>query len=136
MTPKQISLVKHSWAQVVPISDQAAALFYGRLFELDPSLSSLFSGDMVAQGKKLMSMLNTAVSTLDVMANLTPALQALGKRHVGYGVKAADYDTVGAALLWTLEQGLQEGYTEEVAEAWTQAYATLAGVMVEAAAEG
>ena len=136
MTPKQISLVKQSWAQVVPISDQAAALFYGRLFELDPSLSSLFSGDMGAQGKKLMSMLNTAVSTLDVMANLTPALQALGKRHVGYGVKAADYDTVGAALLWTLEQGLQEGYTEEVAEAWTQAYATLAGVMVEAAAEG
>ena len=136
MTPKQISVVKQTWAQVVPISDQAAALFYGRLFELDPSLSSLFSGDMVAQGKKLMSMLNTAVSTLDVMANLTPALQALGKRHVGYGVKAADYDTVGAALLWTLEQGLQEGYTEEVAEAWTQAYATLAGVMVEAAAEG
>ena len=136
MTPKQISVVKQSWAQVVPISDQAAALFYGRLFELDPSLSSLFSGDMGAQGKKLMSMLNTAVSTLDVMANLTPALQALGKRHVGYGVKAADYDTVGAALLWTLEQGLQEGYTEEVAEAWTQAYATLAGVMVEAAAEG
>ena len=136
MTPKQISLVKQSWAQVVPISDQAAALFYGRLFELDPSLSSLFSGDMGAQGKKLMSMLNTAVSTLDVMANLTPALQALGKRHVGYGVKTADYDIVGAALLWTLEQGLQEGYTEEVAEAWTQAYATLAGVMVEAAAEG
>lgn len=135
MTPKQISLVKESWTQVVPISDAAAALFYQRLFELDSELASLFGGDMSAQGKKLMTMLNTAVSTLDVMANLKPALQALGKRHLDYGVATADYETVGAALLWTLEQGLQDAYTQEVALAWAQAYSDLAGIMIEAAAQ-
>ncbi len=105
MTPDQISLVKSSWAQVVPIKADAAALFYGKLFELDPGLRPLFKGDMTAQGEKLMSMIDTAVRGLDNLPALVPAVRALGQRHVGYGVKPSDYDTVGRALLATLATG-------------------------------
>ncbi|TGD71764.1 hemin receptor [Mangrovimicrobium sediminis] len=132
MTPEQINLVKTTWAQVVPISEQAAELFYGRLFEINPAYSDLFKGDMKAQGKKLMSMINTAVNSLDNLEAVVPAVQALGQRHVAYGVKDEDYDAVAAALLWTLGQGLGEGFTPEVEEAWTTTYTTLATVMIEA----
>jgi len=132
MTPEQVKLVKDSWAQVAPISEQAAELFYGRLFELNPEYRALFKGDMKNQGKMLMSMLNTAVASLDKLDAIVPAVQALGQRHVGYGVKPEDYDTVAEALLWTLGQGLGDGFTDEVKEAWTTTYATLAAVMIEA----
>ncbi len=135
MTPEQAMLVKSSWAKVVPISDKAAELFYGRLFELDPDLKSLFKGDMVEQGKKLMRMISTAVAALDRLESVVPAVQQLGVRHVGYGVKDEHYATVGAALLWTLEQGLREGFTDDVKDAWTTVYGILAGTMKTAAAE-
>ncbi|MEM8563755.1 MAG: globin family protein [Pseudomonadota bacterium] len=132
MTPEQVTMVKDSWAQVVPISEQAADLFYGKLFELKPEYRGLFKGDMKSQGKMLMSMLNTAVASLDRLPTIVPAVQALGQRHVGYGVKDEDYDTVGEALLWTLGQGLGDAFTDDVKEAWTLTYTTLAGVMIEA----
>jgi len=135
MTPKQIEYVQETWAKVVPISEQAAELFYGRLFELDPELRALFKTDMNEQGKKLMQMIGTAVAQLDKLGEVVPAVQALGKRHVGYGVQDAHYDTVGQALLWTLGQGLGDAFTEDVAAAWTKVYTTLATVMKEAAAE-
>ena len=135
MTPEQVTMVKDTWAQVAPISEQAAELFYGKLFELNPDYKALFKGDMKSQGKMLMSMLNTAVTSLDKLDTIIPAVQALGKRHVDYGVKDEDYDTVGEALLWTLGQGLGDGFTEEVKEAWTITYTTLAGVMIEASKE-
>ncbi|MGB1800799.1 MAG: globin family protein [Gammaproteobacteria bacterium] len=133
MTPEQISLVSESWAKVLPISEQAAELFYGKLFELDPSLKPLFKGDMKEQGRKLMLMIDTAVSNINDVEAIIPALEDLGKRHVGYGVKAEYYTTVAEALLWTLGQGLGEAFTEEVKEAWTQTYTTLAEVMITAA---
>ena len=135
MTPEQAILVKSSWEKVLPISDQAAQLFYGRLFELDPDLRSLFKGDMQEQGRKLMRMISTAVAALDRLEAIVPAVQQLGVRHVGYGVKDEHYDTVGAALLWTLQQGLGDGFTAEVKEAWTSVYGVLAGTMKSAAAE-
>ncbi len=135
MTPEQIELVRESWAKVRPISEQAAELFYGRLFELDPALKPLFKGDMKTQGGKLMTMLHTAVTGLTRLEAIVPAVQALGRRHVDYGVKEADYDTVGAALLWTLGQGLGEGFTPEVEAAWTEAYTVLSTTMKEAAAQ-
>jgi len=135
MTPEQIAMVKGTWAQVVPISEQAAELFYGKLFELNPAYKDLFKGDMKSQGKKLMSMINTAVGSLDKLGEIVPAVQALGQRHVGYGVKDEDYDTVAVALLWTLEQGLGDAFTPEVKEAWTLTYTTLANVMIEASKE-
>jgi hemoglobin-like flavoprotein len=135
MTPEQAVLVKSSWAKVVPIADTAAELFYGKLFELDPALKPLFKGDMKEQGAKLMKMINTAVNGLDRLEAIVPAVQDLGARHVGYGVKAEHYDTVGAALLWTLEQGLGEGFTPEVKDAWAEVYGVLASTMKDAAAK-
>lgn len=135
MTPEQVVLVKSSWEKVVPISDKAAELFYGKLFELDPSLKSLFKGDMAEQGKKLMKMVNTAVNGLDRLNDIVPAVQQLGIRHIQYGVKDEHYDTVGAALLWTLGAGLGELFTEEVEQAWATVYGLLADTMKTAAAE-
>ena len=135
MTPTEVGLIKASWAAVEPIADDAAGLFYGRLFELDPALQRLFRRtDMAAQRKVLMQTLAVVVKSLDRLEQIVPAVQALGRRHAGYGVRAEHYDTVGSALLWTLEQGLGEGFSPDVRAAWTQAYGTLATVMIDAAA--
>lgn len=134
MTPNQIALVQSSWQKVVPIKDKAAELFYGKLFELDPGLRPMFKGNMAEQGRKLMMVLNTAVGSLNDLPAIVPTVQEMGKRHVGYGVKDAHYDTVAAALLWTLGAGLGDAFTDEVKDAWTQTYVTLATVMKEAAA--
>ena len=134
MTPTQVGLIRESWAAVEPIADTAAGLFYGRLFELDPTLERLFRRtDMVRQRQVLMGTLAVVVKTLDRIEELLPAVEALGRRHAGYGVRESHYATVGEALLWTLEQGLGEGFTPAVREAWTAAYGTLASVMIEAA---
>ncbi|MBI3431077.1 MAG: hemin receptor [Hydrogenophilales bacterium] len=133
MTPDKIALVRSSWQQVLPIKDTAAQLFYGQLFELDPSLRSLFRGDMVEQGRKLMAMINTAVVSLDQLGPILGAVQDLGRRHVAYGVTEAHYDTVGSALIWTLGEGLGEQFTPAVQAAWAEAYDTLASAMKQAA---
>ncbi len=135
MTPAQIDLVKTTWTKVIPIKETAAELFYGRLFELDPSLKPLFKGNMVEQGRKLMAMINTAVNALDQLDTVVPAIQEMGRRHVAYGVKAQHYDTVGAALLWTLEKGLDTAFTPDVKGAWATVYGLLADTMKQAAAE-
>lgn len=134
MNSRSISLVQESWKQVVPIADQAAALFYDELFALDPSLKQLFKSDMKAQGRKLTSMLNTAVMNLARLEAILPAVKDLGRRHVGYGVEPAHYETVGTALIATLEKGLGNGFTPDVRAAWVEAYTALAAVMQDAAA--
>lgn len=134
MQTETVQLVQYSWAAVLPIKDTAASLFYQRLFELDPGLKSMFPEDLAEQKRKLMAMLGTAVQGLSSPAVLMPAVQALGRRHVGYGVKDAHYDTVGAALLWTLEQGLGDAFDHKLKMAWTEVYVTLANVMKAAAA--
>ena len=135
MTPNTIALVQSSWSQVVPIAPQAAALFYDELFARDPALKPLVRGDMTQQGAKLMQMIGVAVSKLPEPEVLIPALQALGRRHRGYGVVPAHYDTVGGALLATLEKGLGPAFTDEVRAAWATTYGVMSGVMIEAAAE-
>ena len=135
MTPIQVDLIRASWAKVEPIADAAATLFYGRLFELDPSVRPLFSHtDFAKQGKVLMQTLTVVVKSLDRLDQIVPAVQALGRRHAGYGVRPEDYETVGAALLWTLEQGLGPDFDDATREAWAAAYGTLASVMLEASA--
>ncbi len=136
MTPEQKELVQSTWEPVKEISETAASLFYGKLFELDPSLRSLFKGDMEEQGRKLMTMIGAAVRGLDDLGELTPVVEGLGKRHATYNVKDEHYATVGAALLWTLQQGLGESFTEDVKEAWTIVYTTLADLMKGAANQG
>ena len=133
MTPEKIALVRGSWQQVLPIKDTAAALFYGQLFELDPSLRGMFKGDMVEQGRKLMAIINTAVNSLDNLGPILGAVEEMGRRHVGYGVTEAHYDTVGSALIWTLGKGLGEQFTPAVKDAWVETYTTLASAMKQAA---
>ena len=135
MTPEQKTLVKSTFASVVPIADLAAVLFYQRLFMLDPSLQPMFgNADMTEQRRKLMAALAAVVGGLDNLATLVPVLENLGRSHVRYGVVDSHYETVGSALLWALEQGLKEAWTPQVKTAWTAAYGTVAGVMRNAAA--
>ena len=133
MTPEQIQSIQSTWTQVVPIADKAADLFYGKLFELDPAVEPLFKGDMGEQGRKLMKTIGVVVNGLTRLDEVVPAVQELGRKHVDYGVKPEHYATVGAALLWTLEQGLGGAFTPAVKAAWTAAYGTLATVMQDAA---
>lgn len=133
MTPDQIDLVQDTFKLVVPIKVLAAQIFYDRLFELDPDLEPLFTGDMVEQGEKLMSALATVVGGLKSWERVEPVVRELGRRHVGYGVKAEHYETVGAALLWTLGQGLGDAFTDDVKSAWTSAYEAIAATMIDAA---
>lgn len=134
MTPVQIQLVQATWKQVVPIADQAASLFYQRLFEIDPSVRPLFGAtDLAQQRKKLVQVLTVAVGGLTNLRALTGVVEDLGRRHAGYGVEDKHYDSVGAALLWTLEQGLGSAWNAEVAAAWTEVYGLLSGVMKRAA---
>src|SRR5262245_14202425 len=118
MTPAEIELVQSSFKSVVPIADQAADLFYGRLFEIAPEVRPLFPEDLSGQKKKLIAMLATAVSNLHQVETIIPAVQDLGRRHVGYGVNEAHYKPVGEALIWTLDTGLGEAFTLEVKGAW------------------
>jgi hemoglobin-like flavoprotein len=133
MQQHTITLVQDSWQKVAAIAPQAAELFYQNLFTADPSLKPLFKGEMPEQGKKLMQMIGAATGKLNDLPTLVPILQGLGKRHAGYGVEDSHYQTVGAALLKTLGQGLGPDFTEEVKEAWTAVYTVMADVMVAAA---
>lgn len=135
MTPEEIQLVQTSFEKVAPIAETAAGLFYGRLFEVAPSVRPLFRGDMKSQGNMLMQTLGMAVRNLHQPERIVSAVQALGRRHVGYGAQPAHYPVVGQTLLWTLEQGLGTDFTPEVAAAWGKAYTLLADIMIEAAAE-
>jgi nitric oxide dioxygenase len=133
MTPDQVKAIQESFKKVAPIFEQAAALFYGRLFEIAPAVKPLFRGDMKEQGSKLMATLAVVVNGLGNLQAILPAASALAKRHVAYGVKPADYEPVGAALVWTLERGLGEQWTPELAQAWGAAYAILSQFMIDEA---
>jgi len=135
MTPVHVADVQQSFAQVRPRADAVAARFYQRLFTLDPSVRPLFPNDLTAQGRKLMDMLGLVVHGLPRVDTLRPTVQALGRRHVSYGVRPEHYETVGAALLWTLEQECGPAWTPEVREAWATAYTALAALMTTAAGE-
>ena len=135
ITPKQIDLVQASWTRIEPISDAVAKMFYRRLFGIAPAVRPLFSNSIEEQGDKLMKTLAVAVSGLKKLDTIVPVVQDLGRRHNAYGAQPEHYDTVAEALLWTLEQKLGADFTDELREAWTETYMTLAGVMIAAAAE-
>jgi hemoglobin-like flavoprotein len=136
MTPAQKKLVQTSWGQVVPIADAAAGMFYARLFLIDPTTRPLFRAtNMVQQRKKLVQVLAMAVAGLDRLDALVPVVEDLGRRHARYGVNDEHYDSVGAALLWTLAQGLGSAWNAETQAAWTEVYGLLSGVMRRAQRE-
>ena len=133
MNSTQVKLVQESFSKVVPISEAAAVIFYDRLFEVAPAVKAMFPSDMTQQRKKLMMMLAAVVNGLGNLDSILPAASALAKRHVDYGARPEHYPVVGGALLWTLEKGLGEAWTSDVAEAWTAAYGTLSGYMISEA---
>lgn len=136
MTPRQQTLIRTSWGHVVPIADVAATAFYDRLFALDPDLRDLFAHtDMARQKQLLVQTLAVVVKSIDRLEQVVPAVQALGRRHAGYGVRPADFATVGQALLDTLAFGLGDAFDVEHRAAWTAAYTTLADVMIAAMGE-
>ncbi len=137
ITPAQIDLVKETWGKVIPISETASRLFYDRLFETSPQLAPMFYGvDLVSQRQKLVKAINMVVMSLERIDSLIPSIHDLGRRHLNYGAEEAHYAQVGAALLWTLETGLGEDWSEAAETAWTNAYQLLASVMLEGAKEG
>ena len=130
MTPAQKDLVQSTWTLVVPIADTATAMFYDRLFAIDPGSKELFENtDLAEQRLKLLQVLSVAIAGLDDLGRLIPIVEDLGRRHAGYGVSDEQYDSVGAALLWTLQKGLGAAWTTETAAAWTEVYGLLSGVM-------
>lgn len=129
ITARQISLVQNSFRKVEPIAEQAADIFYNKLFEYDPSLKSMFKGDLKDQGRKLMATLKVAVNGASDLNKLVPVLHQLADRHVGYGVKPKDYTPVGNALLFTLKTGLGEEYNPELREAWVDTFRLIATTM-------
>jgi hemoglobin-like flavoprotein len=135
MTDEQIALIQTSWAQVEPIADTAAQIFYDRLFATAPEVRPLFTSDMTEQGRKLMAMIGMVVKALPRLAQIIPNVQALGRRHAAYGVLPEHYAIVGSALLWTLEQGLGDALTDAHAAAWAEAYGLLADTMLAGADE-
>lgn len=135
MEANTIKLVQGTFKKIAPISDQAAEIFYTKLFDLDPTLKPLFKGDMKEHGSKLMSMIGTAVHGLNNLDAIVPVVQNLGRNHVGYGVKDGHYDTVGSALIYTLETGLGDAFTADVKAAWVEVYTVLATTMKDAASE-
>jgi len=133
MTQDQVAVVQQSFAKVVAIADRAAIVFYNRLFEVAPQFKAMFPADMAEQRQKLMATLSAVVYGLSNLESVLPAASALAKRHVAYGTKPEHYPVVGSALLWTLERGLGDAWTREVADAWTAAYDMLSGYMIEQA---
>jgi hemoglobin-like flavoprotein len=133
MTPEQINLVQTSFAKVVPIADAAAQIFYARLFEIAPEVRRLFPKDLAGQGKKLMATLAVVVNGLRRPETIIPAAQQLAVRHLDYGVQQDHYVPVGSALIYTLQKGLGDEFTDEVKKAWLSAYTMIAEVMISAA---
>jgi hemoglobin-like flavoprotein len=129
LTPEQIELIRTTWATILPIREDAAVLFYEKLFELNPALRILFPDDLTSQRTKFMTMLDTVVRSVERIDALVPAMEQLGQRHARYGAQPDDYDTIKSALLWTLEQGLQGSFNIEVRHAWATMFDLLATTM-------
>jgi hemoglobin-like flavoprotein len=135
VTPNEIASVKATWAKLIPIAEQAASVFYTRLFEIYPELRPLFQGDMDEQGRRIMGMIHSTVMSLDDPTPMVPKLRASGARHAAYGVRPEDYDKMADALLWTLGRLLGDDFTPESRAAWVSVYRDLAGAMLAGAGE-
>jgi len=134
MTPRDVELIRSSFAELHRRKTETALLFYERLFTVAPATRQLFKGDIRAQGNKLMETLMVALATLNDPAGLTILLERLGSRHRDYGVRPGHYEDVRGALLWTLEQTLGPAFTAEIRAAWVTLYDRMAGIMLGAGA--
>ena len=129
MSPQHIELIERSWQQLQPYANDIAPLFYSKVFSLDPRIKLLFRGAMHVQEQKLIAMLTNVIEQLHHIDDLKESIAVLGQRHRNYGVVDEHYDTVGEALLWTLEHYLGDTYTPAIKEAWTTLFVHLATTM-------
>ncbi|MEJ6391914.1 globin domain-containing protein [Gymnodinialimonas sp. 2305UL16-5] len=125
--------MRSTWALAAAEPDRTARAFYANLFRIDASTKPLFVGDMELQGRKLTHTLGFIVDHLDDPQALLPAAVDLAQRHVGYGVTAAQYASVGAALIETFQQLLGPEFSAADETAWRQIYQGLSDAMVKAA---
>ena len=132
MNNRTILTVKSSWSDVIANSEDVGLLFYRKLFELDPALRPMFSDDIASQARKLMNMLTLLMSRVQQLEDLNAEIASLSRRHTQYGTKPEHYHTVRQALLWTLEQELQDRWDAEIREAWTEVYNLVANAMLRA----
>jgi hemoglobin-like flavoprotein len=132
VTVDDAALVRRTWAMLRRRDLQVAALFYRRLFELDPALRGYFATDLSVQEHKLDALVERVVAALDDLTSIRPTLEALGCRHVAYGVREESYAIIGDALLWTVEQALGAAWNREVERAWEVTYSLLSQTMIQA----
>jgi nitric oxide dioxygenase len=129
MTPEQVKQVQESFGLIRPDLERFAEVFYMQLFEQRPEIQYMFRGDRKEQERKLARMLDTIVTALDRADDIEPALSSLGRRHVGYGVRAKDYGAFGEVLMWTVEKFLDTAFTPEVQGAWRAFFEHISGYM-------
>jgi hemoglobin-like flavoprotein len=133
MTQDDIVLVQQSWRKALGRKDSVANAFYPKLFELDPALQPLFEADMRDQGRKLVHLITAVVRGLDRVEFLLTAVREFGRRQSSLGIRDEHYGTVATALLWSLEQALEEEFTLQVKAAWVVTYGVLSQTMTASA---
>jgi hemoglobin-like flavoprotein len=131
LTLDQCALVRSTFDQLMPISNDFVHLFYNRLFEIKPSVRPLFNTRIDQQAPKLIATLAIVIKTLEDLDALIPGIEGLAKRHVEYGVQAEDYRVAGEALLWAIERMLKDQFTPDIKQAWANTYTALAEICVQ-----
>ena len=132
---QQADLVRASFALIRQAPEPIILLFYGRLFELDPTLRNLFKIDMRVQARKLIDTLTTVVDSAEDLEKITPMLHALGRRHVTYGVQPQYYDLLKSALLWAMGQALQEDFDRDTRQAWSNLLNAVTAEMIQGSSQ-
>ena len=133
MTRDQVQLVRASFTEILPVRTQAAAIFYGRLFQTAPQLRAVFPEDATAQSAELIAAIKFVARKLDRLRSIIPTVQELARRQAAVGVRDEHYQVVGEALIWTLEKSLGARFTANVRRAWVEAYGMIAEAMIAAA---
>lgn len=136
MNSSDIALVKASFGRLVPVADQLIPLFFARLFELDPQLRAVVAGNMMEQGRKLMSVVGQTIEALERPQAIVAILHPLSARPLGPGTKEEHYFIIGTACLWTLEKALGPEFTPAVRTAWMTVFTYVIHTLIQAQREG
>jgi hemoglobin-like flavoprotein len=119
LTDEHKRRIRESYAKIEPAIDLVAQVFFRKLFALDSSLRAKFSGPIEIQTRKFAAAMKLTMITLSQDEELTPTLKLLGARHRQLGIRTRHYRMMAKALIWTLEQSLEKGFTRETRAAWS-----------------
>ena len=89
----------------------------------------MFHIDLAVQARKIIDTLATVVESLDRFDSIRPRLAELGHQHVGYSVRLEQYDTVNAALMWSIGQARGADFDAQTGEAWRVALGDVCAAM-------